>query len=72
MRSFTTYLCFDDEEEIEVYVEYCYYWDRDERGLFSVISEDTTTVYICGEDINHKLTPEMWEHIDARIEEHLP
>jgi hypothetical protein len=72
MRGFITYLCFDDEEEIEVYVEYSYHWDRDERGLFSVLSEDTTTVLHGDEDINHKITPEMWEHIDARIEEHLP
>jgi hypothetical protein len=72
MRDFTTYLCFDGEDEIEAYVEYSYHWDRDERGLFSVLSEDTTTVLHGDEDINHKITPEMWEHIDARIEEHLP
>lgn len=72
MIDFTTYLCFDGEDEIEVYVEYCYYWDRDERGRFSVLSEGTTSVYHGDEDITKKLTPEMWKQIDVQIEETLP
>lgn len=72
MRDFTTYLCFDDEDEIEVCVEYNYHWDSDEGGSFSVLSEDTTTVFYGSDVINHRLTPEMWKQIDAQIEEHLP